>query len=35
MPRLEKQLRIATDWTVDLLLGRDISQIQTYRTGES
>jgi NADH dehydrogenase len=32
MPGLDKRVRIATDWTVDLLLGRDISQIQTYRT---
>jgi NADH dehydrogenase len=34
LPRLEKRLRVATDWTVDLLFGRDISQIQTYRAGE-
>ena len=37
LPRLEKRLRVATDWTVDMLFGRDISQIQTYmasRTGE-
>ncbi|HWE64523.1 MAG TPA: NAD(P)/FAD-dependent oxidoreductase [Chloroflexota bacterium] len=34
MPRLEKRLRIATDWTVDALFGRDISQIQTYRASE-
>lgn len=30
LPRLEKRLRVATDWTVDLLFGRDISQIKTY-----
>jgi NADH dehydrogenase len=30
LPRLEKRLRVATDWTVDLLFGRDISQIETY-----
>lgn len=30
LPRLEKRLRVATDWTVDLAFGRDISQIQTY-----
>jgi len=30
LPRLEKRLRVATDWTVDLIFGRDISQIQTY-----
>jgi NADH dehydrogenase len=30
LPRLEKRLRVATDWTVDLVFGRDISQIQTY-----
>ncbi|HEX8917454.1 MAG TPA: NAD(P)/FAD-dependent oxidoreductase [Chloroflexota bacterium] len=29
LPRLEKQLRVATDWTVDMIFGRDISQIQT------
>jgi NADH dehydrogenase len=34
MPGLGKRTRIATDWAVDLLFGRDISQIQTYRTGE-
>lgn len=28
LPRLEKQLRVATDWTVDLVFGRDISQIE-------
>jgi NADH dehydrogenase len=32
LPRLEKRLRVATDWTVDLLFGRDISQIKTYLT---
>jgi NADH dehydrogenase len=30
LPRLEKRLRVATDWTVDMIFGRDISQIQTY-----
>jgi NADH dehydrogenase len=30
LPRLEKRLRVAMDWTVDLIFGRDISQIQTY-----
>jgi NADH dehydrogenase len=30
LPRLEKRLRVATDWTVDVIFGRDISQIQTY-----
>ncbi len=30
LPRLEKRLRVATDWSVDLLFGRDISQIQTH-----
>lgn len=30
LPRLEKRLRVATDWTVDLLFGRDISQIKTH-----
>lgn len=30
LPRWEKRLRVATDWTVDLIFGRDISQIQTY-----
>jgi NADH:ubiquinone reductase (H+-translocating) len=36
LPRLEKRLRVATDWTVEMLFGRDISQIQTYAaTGPS
>jgi NADH dehydrogenase len=30
LPRLEKRMRVATDWAVDLVFGRDISQIQTY-----
>lgn len=30
LPRLEKRLRVAMDWTADLIFGRDISQIQTY-----
>lgn len=29
LPRWEKRLRVATDWTVDLFFGRDISQIKT------
>jgi NADH dehydrogenase len=32
LPRLEKRLRVATDWTVDMIFGRDISQIQTYES---
>jgi hypothetical protein len=36
LPRLEKRLRVATDWTVEMIFGRDISQIQTYAaTGPS
>jgi len=31
LPRLEKRLRVATDWAVDMLFGRDISQIQMYQ----
>ena len=34
LPRLEKRLRVATDWTVDLIFGRDISQIQTFSSTE-
>jgi NADH dehydrogenase len=34
LPRLEKRLRVATDWTVDLLFGRDISQIETYASAK-
>ncbi|HEX6507900.1 MAG TPA: NAD(P)/FAD-dependent oxidoreductase [Chloroflexota bacterium] len=30
LPRVEKRLRVAADWSVDLIFGRDISQIQTY-----
>lgn len=29
LPRLEKQLRVAVDWTVDLIFGRDISMFGT------
>jgi NADH dehydrogenase len=29
LPRLEKRLRVAVDWTVDLLFGRDISMFLT------
>ena len=29
LPRLEKRLRVAMDWTLDLWFGRDISVIQT------
>jgi NADH dehydrogenase len=32
LPRLEKRLRVATDWTADIIFGRDISQIET-KTG--
>ncbi len=35
LPRLEKRLRVATDWTVDMLFGRDISQIQTYQASRA
>lgn len=35
LPRLEKRLRVATDWTVDLFFGRDISQIKTYIAGSA
>jgi NADH dehydrogenase len=30
LPRLEKRIRVALDWTIDLIFGRDISQIETY-----
>jgi NADH dehydrogenase len=30
LPRLDKRLRVATDWALDLLFGRDISQIQSF-----
>jgi NADH dehydrogenase len=32
LPRLEKRLRVAFDWTLDLLFGRDIAQLSTART---
>lgn len=32
LPRLEKRVRVAVDWAVDLVFGRDISQIQTYQS---
>jgi NADH dehydrogenase len=30
LPRLDKRLRVAMDWTLDLFFDRDISQIQTH-----
>ena len=30
LPRLDKRIRVAMDWTLDLVFPRDISQIQTH-----
>ncbi len=35
LPRLEKQLRVLTDWITDIIFGRDISQIQTYHASRA
>lgn len=35
LPRLGKRLHVAMDWTADILFGRDISQLQIYRTTSS
>jgi NADH dehydrogenase len=32
LPRLEKRLRVMFDWTLDLIFGRDIVQLNTART---
>jgi NADH dehydrogenase len=32
LPRLDKRLRVAMDWSIDLLFPRDISQIQSHTT---
>jgi NADH dehydrogenase len=34
LPRLEKRLRVAMDWTLDLMFGRDISVIQTVTASD-
>jgi NADH dehydrogenase len=34
LPRLEKRLRVAMDWTLDLWFGRDISVIQTVTASD-
>jgi len=31
LPRFEKKLRVALDWTLDLIFGKDIVQFQTFR----
>jgi NADH:quinone reductase (non-electrogenic) len=31
LPRFEKKLRVALDWTLDLLFGRGIVEFQTFR----
>jgi hypothetical protein len=31
LPRLTKKLRVMTDWTLDLLFGREIEQLITVR----
>jgi NADH:quinone reductase (non-electrogenic) len=31
LPRFEKKLRVALDWTLDLVFGKDIVQFQTFR----
>ena len=30
-PRFEKKLRVALDWTLDLLFTKDLVQFQTFR----
>jgi NADH:ubiquinone reductase (H+-translocating) len=32
LPRFEKRLRVAFDWTLDMFFGRDIAQLSTTRT---
>jgi NADH:ubiquinone reductase (H+-translocating) len=32
LPRFEKKLRVALDWTLDLLFTKDLVQFQTFRT---
>ncbi len=32
LPRFEKKVRVAVDWTLDLLFSRDIVQFQTFRS---
>ena len=31
LPRFEKKLRVALDWTLDLLFSKDLVQFQTFR----
>lgn len=31
LPRFEKKLRVALDWTLDLVFGKDLVQFQTFR----
>jgi NADH:ubiquinone reductase (H+-translocating) len=31
LPRFEKKLRVALDWTLDVLFGKDLVQFQTFR----
>jgi NADH dehydrogenase len=31
LPRFEKKFRVALDWTLDLLFGKDLVQFQTFR----
>ena len=31
LPRFEKKLRVALDWTLDLLFTKDLVQFQTFR----
>lgn len=33
LPRFERKVRIALDWTLDLVFSKDIVQFQTYREG--
>jgi len=32
LPRFEKKLRVALDWTLDLLFSKDLVQFQTFRS---
>jgi hypothetical protein len=34
LPRLEKKLRVAFDWTLDLIFSKDLVQFQEIRAGE-
>ncbi len=35
LPRLEKKLRVALDWTLDLIFSKDLVQFETLRTADA